>query len=314
MIFFFFTCIEFYIFVAMNEYSFSIISLLRIIKIRWKVVIVTTLIAGIIGGVFAFSLKNYYKATCSVYVLDYRAMVASSVLSTTEYEDNKFTPLGGSNLRLGSPDDVDQAIGTIVSEKVKMQVVKDFNIYQRYGIQENSPKSRAKVLGIIDDNLKVKRSGYNTIEITVWETEPELSKNMANRFVELANTIYSGLLQKNMEKTYSLMEAEYLRKSKEVKQLEDSLNLLKKTKNNPAHEMVLDKLLMSETHQLANLKHAYEISALDKTHKLNTITTLDEAQANDKKDKPKRSLIILGFLLSGFGMGVCIAAILEKLK
>lgn len=293
----------------MNEYSFSLIGIFEILKRYWKTIIIFVLISSVMGLGVAFYLKSYYKSTCSIYTLDHRAMIMSSTLGSAEIDDNMFSPLGGANLRIGTPDDVDQVMGALMSEKVRMQIIKEFGLYERYNIKPEHPKAKSKMLAILEDNLKIKRTSYNTLEISVWETEPELAQKIANRFVSLANELYSGIFKNNMEKIALAMQEQYDKKLIEVKQLSDTLNLLKKQNTNPAHQIVLEQLLIAETKQLSKYKTVLEMSKLDKKHTLDNAMVLDEAQSNAKRDKPKRFLIVLGFALSGLGAGILFAII-----
>jgi uncharacterized protein involved in exopolysaccharide biosynthesis len=293
----------------MNEYSFSLLGIFQVLRYYWKTISVFVIVCCIIGLGVAFYLKSYYKSTCSIYTLDHRAMVMSSTLGSAEIDDNMFSPLGGANLRIGTPDDVDQVMGALMSEKVRMQIIQEFGLYQRYNIKPEHPKAKAKMLGILEDNLKIKRTSYNTLEISVWETEPELAQKIANRFATLANEVYSGIFKTNMEKIATAMQEEYQKKQAEVKQLSDSLNLLKKQSINPANQLVLEQLLIAETRQLSKYKTVLEMSRMDKKHTLDNAMILDEAQPNAKRDKPKRILILLGFALSGLGIGLLFSII-----
>lgn len=298
----------------MNEYSFSLLGIFHVLRYYWKTISIFILISSIIGLGVAFYLKSYYKSTCSIYTLDHRAMVMSSTLGSAEIDDNMFSPLGGANLRIGTPDDVDQVMGALMSEKVRMQIIQEFGLYQRYNIKPEHPKAKAKMLSILEDNLKIKRTSYNTLEISVWETEPELAQKIANRFASLANEVYSGIFKTNMEKIAAAMQEEYQKKLTEVKQLSDSLNMLKKQNINPAHQLVLEHLLIAETKQLSKYKTVLEMSKLDKKHTLDNAMILDEAQPNAKRDKPKRILILLGFALSGLGAGILYSIFKYNLK
>ncbi len=298
----------------MNEYSFSLLGIFQVLRYYWKTVSVFILISSIIGIGVAFYLKSYYKSTCSIYTLDHRAMIMSSMLGSAEIDDNIFSPLGGANLRIGTPDDVDQVMGALMSEKVRMQIIQEFGLYQRYNIKPEHPKAKAKMLSILEDNLKIKRTSYNTLEISVWETEPELAQKIANRFAYLANELYSGIFKTNMDKIAVAMEEEYQKKLTEIKQLSDSLNTLKKQNTNPAHQLVLEHLLIAETKQLSKYKIVLEMSKLDKKHTLDNAMILDEAQPNAKRDRPKRILIILGFTLSGLGAGTLFSVVRHNLK
>lgn len=293
----------------MNDYSFSLLGIFQVARRYWKTIIIFVLTSGIIGLGVIFYLKPYYKSTCSIYTLDHRAMVMSSTLGSAEVDNNMFSPLGGANLRIGTPDDVDQVMGALMSEKVRLQIIQEFGLYQRYNIKPEHPKAKAKMLGILDDNLKIKRTSYNTLEISVWETEPELAQNIANRLVALANEAYSGIFKKNMEKIAVAMQEEYQKKLVEVRKLSDSLNLLKKQNINPADQIVLEQLLIAETKQLSKYKTVLEMSLLDKKHTLDNAMVIDEAKPNAKRDRPKRILIMLGFLLSGLGAGVLFSII-----
>ncbi|MCS7027993.1 MAG: hypothetical protein NZ519_04445 [Bacteroidia bacterium] len=298
----------------MNEYSFSLLGIFQVVRGYWKSISIFVGLSSAVGIAIAFYLKPYYKSTCSIYTLDHRAMVMSSTLGSSEIDDNMFAPLGGANLRIGTPDDVDQVMGALMSEKVRMQIIQEFGLYQKYNIKPEHPKAKAKMLSILEDNLKIKRTSYNTLEISVWETEPELAQKIANRFATLANEVYSGIFKTNMEKIATAMQEEYQRKSVEIQQLSDSLNKLKKQNINPAHQIVLEQLLIAETKQLSKYKTVLEMSKMDKKYTLDNAMILDEAQPNGKRDRPKRALIILGFALSGLGIGVLFAILKHNLN
>ena len=182
----------------MQEYTQSAYYYIRLL-LRWKVqFIVVTIIAVIAAAVFSsdWFIKPRYKSSATVYPAN---VVPFSEESTTE-----------------------QILQIFQSGHIRDAVIRKFDLAKHYGVDTTGKEGHAKLIGTYQFFVSISKTQYESVDIEVTDTDPQLASDMVNEIVlQLNNKISSLHKQKSRE------VGVVLQKQMKVKQDQiDSLNTI----------------------------------------------------------------------------------------
>lgn len=182
----------------MQEYTQSAYYYIRLL-LRWKVqFIVVTLIAAIAAAVFSgeWFIKPRYKSSATVYPAN---VVPFSEESTTE-----------------------QILQIFQSGHIRDAVIRKFDLAKHYGVDTTGKEGHAKLIGTYQFFVSISKTQYESVEIEVTDTDPQLAADMVNEIILQLNNKISAL-HKQKSREVGLV----LQKQMKLKQTQlDSLNAI----------------------------------------------------------------------------------------
>jgi uncharacterized protein involved in exopolysaccharide biosynthesis len=194
--------------------SFDLVDILRTIQKRRTFIIVITVIAVVLGGVFFAVKKKKYKATCQFLVNNPLYGDRSTLFRSmeTRYVDY-----------FGGDDDLDKVTAIANSDTVKDRVIRNCDFDKIYPSGDlNDPKAHANYMMIFDKNFNIKRSEYKNMEISYIAYDPKTAAgvaNMAEQVLEQTYRHYYNSMKDNISTSIS----------DQVKQLDSAINVLTDT-------------------------------------------------------------------------------------
>jgi LPS O-antigen subunit length determinant protein (WzzB/FepE family) len=168
--------------------SFNSLGVMKVITKNTRTLLVFVFIAAVASFGLSFLLKEKYKSTAVVYPVN---MYQNSEESNSE-----------------------QLLQYLLSEEVKDQLAKEFNLYSRYGIDTLEKGGRALFNYMYQENFNISPTLYESIEISVKDEDPAMARKLNSRLIVLTNE----LIQKNKLSVVN----QYLRNAKKVLQASDS--------------------------------------------------------------------------------------------
>jgi tyrosine-protein kinase Etk/Wzc len=202
-----------------------------------------------------------------------------------------------------------------------------------------------------EGNIKFDRTRYNSINIDVYDTDPQMAADMANDIVRLVDTVMNRMIRQRavgpmwaVESEVSLIKQEMGDYSDKLKSLSDSgvvskdergnmytdyLEALSAGKNDLATEIkrkidatqayATDYDTYSNLSEFFSLRYSNILDVNDQAHQYantNIQQTIRHSMAEvpDKKAKPKRAIIVLFTTVSVFIFAIFILLGIEKLK
>jgi uncharacterized protein involved in exopolysaccharide biosynthesis len=154
--------------------NFNSLNILQIISKNIKTLIMVVVVASVLSFLGSFLLKDKYKSVSVVYPIN---MYQNSEESTSE-----------------------QLLQYFLSEDVKNQLAKEFDLYGRYGVDTiNEKGGRALFNYVFQENFKVSPTLYESIEISVADTDPAMAQKLNARMIELTNLLIRVNKQKTMK-------------------------------------------------------------------------------------------------------------------
>ncbi|HQW22102.1 MAG TPA: hypothetical protein PLI47_02295 [Bacteroidia bacterium] len=293
----------------MNNPFFNSIELINLLA-RWKKqLMIVGLASLVLSAVFSspFFIKPKFKSTAIVYPSN---LIAYSTESATE-----------------------QMLQITQSTDIRDKIIHAFNLYDHYEIDTTSDMSfRTNVFRTYDENVIIKKTEYESMEITVYDTDPIKAAQMADSIIVFFNIKARELQSEKSKEVVIISKNQMDAKKAEMDSMENALHNLQmkynildfKTQSKEASRAYLRSL--NQPNSKANieskaqlealkdkgsevnaynehlwrtrgtyneLKIVYENALRDVTKKLTYANVVTPPQPSDKKAYPIRWLIVL---------------------
>lgn len=318
-----------------NKIQDDEISLIDLFAVLWRykvMIIVVTLIAMI--GVVVYSvislklppeksfLPNKYTAQAQMLINNDSSSSGglSSMLNSSGL--GGLANLAGINVSGGSSSNSSLAGYLVHSNSVLDEVVKNFNLVERYNIEEYVvSSSREVVKGVLSSNFD-DETGIFSVSFT--DIDPVFAKDVVNFVVSLLESKFLDMgidknrltkenLEANIDNTYN----EILKLQKEIQEIEYSVSNVYNP--NQTKSIVMDatlkKMELSVQQEIyAQLKAQYEMLKVTMSSEQPVFQILEFAEVPDKKSAPSRGMLCIIVTFAAFFVSVFMAFLLNALK
>jgi uncharacterized protein involved in exopolysaccharide biosynthesis len=183
-------------------------------------------------------------------------------------------------------------------------------------------------------NIVSRKTQYNSIEISVLDTDPELAATMANDIARNIDTVFNKIVKDAGRKACTAIELSYMSQLKLVRSLEDSLKMgaingtysgiPAKAKAGSANSswasaageysprfLRLINMFESENENLSDIRSRLTGAKILSEQELPYIHIINEAQVSEKKALPRRSVIVIASAASALLLMIFFLALYE---
>lgn len=302
-----------------------------------KILIIVTSAGLVVSTVIAFLMTPLYRSTAIVFP------AATSTVSFSEQRNAK-----ASSMDFGEEEQAEQLIQILQSSKVRDKVVQQFDLMKHYEIEPDDANKHYKLVKEYNSHILFVRTRYGSIQIDVLDRDPQLAADMANKIVDLIDTVKNEMV---MERTVPAFEInkrkkEQLERDKEAvlnqldslaalgvvplegranlfqayveaKNPEDKADFKRRIDINLEFGAVFDGLEYVRNEKimkLADFALSYEQAESDANTQFNHKFIVERAVVADKKDKPKRLIIMILATFGTFVFMVFALLIQDKIR
>ena len=173
---------------------------------KWKKHLIVVGISAIILSAFfssAIFIKPKYKSTARIYPSN--NIYVFSVESQSE-----------------------QLLEIISALDIKLRVIDAFNLSDVYKISKQEPQYLTYMLAEFNDNVKFKKTEFETIEIEVLDTDPKRASQMCDSVITFLDEKVRSLHRLKYEEVVKIAKKDYTILSHEIDSVEEKLNFLRK--------------------------------------------------------------------------------------
>ncbi len=312
-------------------------NLLVFIWKKRRILLIITGAAAVISLVISMLLTPIYRSTAIVFP------AATSTVSFSEQRNAKAAAMD-----FGEEEQAEQLVQILQSSRVRDKVVEEFDLMKHYDISENDANKHYKLVKKYNDNFLFVRTRYGSIQIDVLDKDPVLAAEMANKIVDLIDTVKNAMIaertipafeinkrkkeQLEAERTAVLAQLDSL-SDMGVVSLEARTNLfqayvdaksatekaeIKKTIDiNMQYGSKFDGLEFIRNEKIRLIEEfldVYEQAESDANAVFNHKFIVERAVVADKKDKPKRLVIILLATIGAFVFMVFALLLNERIQ
>jgi LPS O-antigen subunit length determinant protein (WzzB/FepE family) len=311
-----------------------------LIQFIWKKktpILIITGIAAIVSIVVSFLITPLYLSTAIVFP------AASGNVSFDAQRNVKAAAMD-----FGEEEQAEQLVQILQSSRIKDRIVNKYNLLADYEISENDPNKYYKLNKAYYGNFSFNRTRFGSIQIDVLDKNPKKAAAMANDIVDLIDTVKNEMIR---ERTVPAFEIN-LRKKKQMEHERDSLltrledlaqlgvlpndvratlyqalvdskstaekaEIQRKIDINTKYGSVYDGLEYQRNEKIVKIEDfrvSYEQAESDANAKFNHKFVVEKAVVADRKEKPKRMIIVLVSTIGGFIFGLFFLLIQQRLK
>ena len=248
----------------------------------------------------------------------------------------------------GEEEQSEQLVQILQSSRIRDKIVSEFKLLKHYDISENDVNKHFKLSQAYDGHFAFTRTRYGSIRIDVLDEDPKLAAAMANKIVDLIDTVKNDMIRERTKPAFDINKRKMLQMLHDrdsVLNLLDSLSgigvvslavrsnlfqALVDSKNSQEKITIKENLALNTKYgsQYDALEHmrnemiikiedfrvSYEQAESDANANFNHKFVVEKAVKADKKEKPKRMIIVLVASLGGFIFGVLFLLIRQRIQ
>ncbi len=312
----------------------------NIIQFIWtkrKIITIVTFIAAVASLVISFFITPLYLSTAVVFP------AATSTVSFSEQRNAK-----ASSMDFGEEEQAEQLVQILQSSKIRDKIVQRFNLMKHYEIKETDQYKYHRLGEAYANHITFTRTRFGSIQIDVLDKDPKLAATIANKIVDLIDTVKNEMVKERTipafeinkrKKDLILQDMKFILSKldslsslgvvtsegratlfqayNEAKGKEDKKFFKKQIDVNIKHGAEFDGLAMLRDEKmvkLAEFETAFEQAESDAYTDFNHKFVVENAVVADKKEKPKKAIIVLVSTIASFIFMVFALLIQARLK
>ncbi len=281
-----------------------------------KIVLIITAIAAVVSLVASFFVTPLFLSKAVVFP------AATSTVSFSEQRNAK-----ASSMDFGEEEQAEQLVQILQSSKIRNRLIERFDLYKNYDIDLDDKNKNYKLNKAYNNHIQFNRTRYGSIEISVLDKNPELAATIANKIVQLIDTVKNEMVQERTLPAFEINQRKRKMLEDQMKTLQNEMDSLsvngvvptesranlfqayneaksaadraffqKQIDVNSEYGAKFDGLQMLRDEmivKLAKFEDSYEQAESDANTLFNHKFVVEDAVVADKKDRPKKSIIIL---------------------
>jgi len=193
-------------------------NLLLFVWKKRKIIGIVTAAAAVISLIISFMLTPLYLSTAIVFP------TATSTVSFSEQRNAK-----ASSMDFGEEEQSEQLVQILQSSRIRDILVKRFDLFNHYEIEPTDPNKFYKLGKAYEQHIQFTRTRYGSIQIDVLDKDKELAAEMANKIVDLIDTVKNDMVKERTIPAFeiNLRKKELIEKSlRDIRMKLDSLSAL----------------------------------------------------------------------------------------
>ena len=312
-------------------------TLIRFLLGKKKPILIITFIISLGSVVVSLLITPLYLSTAIVFP------AATSSVSFSEQRNAKSAAMD-----FGEEEQTEQLVQILQSSRIRDKIISQFKLMSHYGIDNNDINKYYKLKEEYNGHFSFERTRYGSIKIDVLDEDPELAAKMANKIVDLIDTVKNDMIS---ERTIPAFEVNRRKKVQMERERDSILSCLDSLASlgvialdvrsnlfqayvdskNPADREELKRKIEinmkygakydgleymrnEKTVKLEDFRISYEQAESDANTKFNHKFIVERAVIADRKEKPKRMIIVFIATVAGFVLSVFSLLLFEKYK
>ena len=284
--------------------NYSSIDIFRFLIRNYKPIIVITFIGVIASIAIALAITPKYKSAIVIFP------ASTSSVSKALLTDMSMTPKD--IMKFGEEEETEQLMQILQSDEITARIIQKYNLLNHYKIDSGAKYFKTELLNEYYDNVSIKKTEYQAIEIIVMDTDPEYAALIANNIAALLDSVYNKIQKDRSFKALEIVEKVYSEQNAFVDRLKDSIISISSAKSSIYNSMA--KQLDEEIIHLSLLKSKLNEAKVDAFQDLPHKYIVNPAQVSEKKAYPIRWLIVVVSTISTFVFALFFLLIVERFK
>jgi capsular polysaccharide biosynthesis protein len=321
-----------------QDKNFNSTDLIAFLWSKRKPLIIVTVIAFAASIGVSLMMTPYYMS---------RAVVFPTKSNSVDFNSNSRTSV----VEFGDEADAERLLQVLISPEIRDSLTQKYDLYDHYEIDSTDAHAKFEFQKAYEGNVKFNRTRYNSINIDVYDTDPQQAADMANDIVRLVDTVMNrmireraigpmyavqyevGLIKEEMgdysDNLKALSDSGVVSKDERGNMYADYLEALKAGRSDLAQEIkrkidatqayASDYDTYTNLSEFFSLRYSNILDVNDQARQYaetNIQQTIRQSMAEvpDKKAKPKRAIIVLFSTFAVLIFAIFILLALEKVR
>lgn len=134
---------------------------------------------------------------------------ATSSVSFSEQRNAKAAAMD-----FGEEEQAEQLVQILQSSRIRDKIIKEFNLFQHYRIDANATNKNHKINEAYNNHISFNRTRYGSIRIDVLDESPKLAAKMANKIVDLIDTVKNEMISERTLPAFKVNERKLIQMKK----------------------------------------------------------------------------------------------------
>ncbi len=188
----------------------------------WRKYIIGITFAAALGtAIISLLVPVYYKASTLFYAASPDLASPEQIFGTTTTNTRYY----------GTDSDRDRLFSIARSSVVTDYLIQQFGLYEHYEIDSTQPKAAYKIQERLLKLYTIEKTKYDALDLSVEDQNPELAAQIANAARDRINQEAQRLIRESQRKILATYKEAIAEQRAYLKQMEDSLKLLRKEHN-----------------------------------------------------------------------------------
>lgn len=258
---------------------------------------------------------------------------------------NSYRVLIEKDPRFGSDKEIDEQMQILKSAILRDSIISNYKLVEHYDVDTINADWTYALYRKYENNISVERTEFNSIKVSVFDTDPVKAAMMANDIVKMGDAVKSAIIKENLLLAFNSISKAYFDKSVEVDRIIENLNkfidsplsrqVTVKDKTNT--ELLKEQLdiqaaiekariagklgnLQSlfdyqfKLQQLNEIQKSYFLAYVSLNNVIPSCYIISPAEPSYKKAAPKRSLIVVVTFITSFLFAAMLVVGIEKIS
>ncbi len=307
-------------------------NLLLFLYKKRKIIILITVLGAVASIITSLLITPQYKSTVVLYPTS-TASVSKSLLS-----DN--INVKGNLMSFADESGVEQLLQILHSNYLTDHIIQKYDLAKHYKVDTSSAYKRTQLYKKYKSNISFRKTQYGSIEIEVFDENPQIASDIANDISLYADTVVRKVKKDRAWNALLIVEYEYKKLKQQIREMSDSLSTLnqmgvldyekqvtaystalaegyasgrisskgiaflekelKKMEKYGHIYLEISKFVELEQERLSILKGKWVEAGVEYAQNLSCVFIVDKAVPADKKSKPVRWLIVVFSTIASF--------------
>lgn len=308
-----------------KAYNFNSVDLLIYIWNKRIILMIVGFVAAAASMIISLTITPMFRSSVIMFPAS-NASVARHLLAQN-YSGNQ------SVYGFGEEDQAEQLLQVLHSEPIRTRIIEKYNLMEHYEIDPEGKYPLTELYEMFRSNINFRLTEYQSVEISVMDSDPEISAAIANNISDLVDTVYNSMKKKRAINALALVENEYVLSEKELIGMQDSLNqlsmqisqniinsgdasdnLINAFAEHGVSYMAMMHQMRNEVGMVINMRYRLREAKLEAQQNLPHKFVVESAIPPEKKAYPNKSLIVVVSTFASLLFALIVLIVIDNVK
>ncbi len=199
-----------------TEFNLNATNLVKMVWEKRLIIVYIAIFAFAVSLIVSFLITPMYKSVAILYP-PVENQSSKEVINTTFQRG--LTVFGDRN-------EAEQLLQILSSQTLRDIVIKKQNLIKHWELNPEGKYVRSEAYGIFISDIAFRPTKYNSVEITVYDKDPEKAAEVANEIVHVSDSLMRSIKADMALKALAVLEEQYKLANEDVNSIGDSLDLV----------------------------------------------------------------------------------------